>query len=106
MFCPLSITSESGELVWEQRSPNSPLTHRPSALQLGKESADSLQSLAIFNNDQTTLKTDGCKIVVGDIELPLKVNIVSHMMHMKAAHLYRGLGGAYCDLRFFSSSLP
>ena len=98
MFCPLRITSESGGTVWEQRSPSNPLTHRPLALQMGKESADSLQSLSIFNCDQTLLKSVGCSIVVGNLEIPLKVNVVSHMMDMKAAHLYLGLGGAYCDL--------
>ena len=98
MFCPLNISLESGALVWEQKSPNSALTHRPVALQMGKESVESLQSLAIFNEDQAKLKTEGCKVVVGEIEVPLKVNVVSHMMDMKAAHLYLGLGGAYCDL--------
>ena len=97
MFCPLNIT-ESGDLMWEQKSPNSPLTPRPLALQMGKESAESLRSLAIFNEDQTKLKTEGCKAIVGDVEVPLKVNVVSHMMDMKAAHLYLGLTGAYCDL--------
>ena len=99
MFCQLSITSEnSNEKVWVQKSPNSALTHRPLALQMGKESSESLQSLAVYNDPQTKLKTHGCKIIVGQKEIPLKVNIESHMMDMKAAHLYLGLGGAYCDL--------
>ena len=48
MFCPLNITSASGSIVWEQKSPNNPLTRRPLALQMGKESADSLKSLSIL----------------------------------------------------------
>ena len=51
-----------------------------------------------YNDAQTKLKTEGCKILVGEIEVLLKVNVVSHMMDMKAAHLYLGLGGTYCDL--------
>ena len=99
MFCPLSISSESSdEKVWQQKSPNSALSHRSLALQMGKESAVSLQSFAINNDAQKKLKTEGCKICVGEIEVPLKVNVVSHMMDMKAARLYLGLGGAYCDL--------
>ena len=98
MFCPLNITSESGDLMWEQKSPNSPLTHRLLALQMGKESAEPLRSLAIFNEDQTKLKTEGRKAIVDDVEVPLKVNVVSHMMDLKAAHLCLGLTGAYCDL--------
>lgn len=103
MFCPLNISSESGSILWEQKSPNNPLTHRPLALQMGKESSDSLKSLEIFNNDILTLNNTGCNIIDNDgQEIVLKVKIQSHMMDMKATHLYLGLGGAYCDLCHFS----
>ena len=52
----------------------------------------------MFNKEQRDLQVDGCKIEVSGIEMPLKVNVASTMMDMKAAHLYLGLGGAYCDL--------
>ena len=34
-----------------------------------------------------------------------KMNIKSYMLNMKAAHLYLGLGGAYCDLSPFKESV-
>ena len=48
MSCPLRIKSNEGEVFWEQKSPNSPLTHRPLLLEMGKESKESMQSLAII----------------------------------------------------------
>ena len=104
MFCPLSISSEDGSVIlWEQPSPNNPLTHRPLSLQMGKESAESLKSLEIFNDDISTLKDTGFNFeTVADQDVTMKVHIKSHMMDMKAAHLYLGLGGAYCDLCNFS----
>ena len=98
MFCPLSINSECGDVKWTQKSPNSALTHRPLALQLGKESTETLQSLQVFDDDINAMKCDGFTTVVGEKEVSLKVNVASHMMDMKAANLYLGLGGAYCDL--------
>ena len=98
MFCPLSIESEDGTVIWEQKSPNNPLTQRPLALQMGKESVESLKTLELFNEDIGTLKNAGCIIKIMDEDLLVKVHIQSHMMDMKAAHLYLGLGGAYCDL--------
>ena len=59
MVCPLSISSESSdEKVWQQKSPNSALSHHPLALHMGKESAKSLQSCATCSNAQTKLKID------------------------------------------------
>ena len=37
-------------------------------------------------------------ITKNDIDYVIKVDIKSHMLGMKAAHLYLGTGGAYCDL--------
>ena len=102
MFCPLAISSQSGDVKWTQKSPNSALTHRPLALQLGKESSETLQSLTVFDDDINSMKSVGCTAMVGEKEVPLKVNVVSHMMDMKAANLYLGLGGAYCDLCDYS----
>ena len=98
MFCPLSINTDSGEVKWTQKSPNSALTHRPLALQLGKESAETLQSLQIFDDEINKMKDEGFSTIVGEKLVSVKVNVSSHMMDMKAANLYLGLGGAYCDL--------
>lgn len=102
MFCPLSLEMENGRVFWVQDSPNNPPTHRPLQLQMGKESADSLRTLEQFNDEIKELKNEGVTIRKDDKELHLKVEIKSHMMDMKAAHLFLGLGGAYCDLCSYS----
>ena len=98
MFCPLSILNKSGEIIWQQKSPNHPLIHRPLALQMGKESTESLQSLTVFNKDIDLLKSTGCHINIHNQDISMMVNIQSHMMDRKALNLFLGLGGAYCDL--------
>ena len=102
MFCPLSINGENGEVKWTQKSPNSALTHRPLALQLGKESTETLQSLQVFEDDINKMQNDGIETVVGEKSVNVKVNVASHMMDLKAANLYLGLGGSYCDLCEYS----
>ena len=67
MVCPLSIETSAGNVVWTQDSPNDPRSQRPVALQMGKESYDNLKSLAIFNDDITTL-TDGVNILGKNIK--------------------------------------
>ena len=98
MFCALDLLTDTGALAWVQPSPNSPSTQRPISLQLGKESWESLQSQKIFNKDIKALKEEGIVVKSSESAYNVKVNIRSHMMDMKAAHLYLGLGGAYCDL--------
>ena len=97
MFCPLAIKGD-GETQWTQQTPNSAHTHRPLALQLGKESTETLQSLQIFDEDINKMKENGFTTMVGEKEVAVKVNVASHIMDLKAANLYLGLGGAYCDL--------
>ena len=75
LFCPLSINADSGEVIWTQKSPNSALTHRPLALQLGKESRETLRSLQVFDNDINKMKADGFTTVVGEKLVSVKVNV-------------------------------
>ena len=98
MFCPLSIKGDSGETIWTQQTPNSAHTHRPLALQLGKESTENLQSMQIFDDDINRVKVDGFTTMAGEKEVAVKGNVASHMLDLKAANLYLGLVGAYCDL--------
>ena len=77
MFCPLKLKSDKGDVLWEQKSPNNLLTHHPLLLEMGKESRESISSLAMFNDEQTQLKTNGCLIKVGQAEMLLKVNKTS-----------------------------
>ena len=103
MFCPLSIIcSDTGGTKWTQHSPNSALTQRPLALQLGKESVDTLQSLQTFDQDINDMKENGFAAIIGEKEVNVKVNVASHMMDLKAANLYMGTGGAFCDLCSYS----
>ena len=101
MFCPLSLKTQEST-IWEQTTPNNPLTHRPIQLHMGKESAEALRSLEIHNEQIHDLKNNGFTLKIKETETNVKVNIISHMMDMKAAHLYLGLGGAFCDLCDFS----
>ena len=104
IFCPLSVSSEAGDVKWTQQCPNSAGTHRPLALQLGKESSETLRSLTVFEDDIEKSKTEGHSIDVNNHSINMKINIISHMMDLKAAHLYLGLGGSFSDVCEFSKS--
>ena len=39
------------------------------------------------------MRSDGCTVRVGEKEVAFEVSFTSHMMDMKAANLYLGLGG-------------
>ena len=65
---------------------------------MGKGSDATLQSLTVFNDDIPKLLNEGFNVTKQEVTLQMKVNIKSYMLDMKAAHLYLGLGGAYCDL--------
>ena len=80
MFCPLSIEKEDGSAVWIQDSPNDPLAQRPVGIQLGKESAENITSLTIFNKDMAKMQEG---IDIGNTQI--KVDISSYMMDRKAA---------------------
>ena len=45
MFCPITIESIDGTILWSQDSPNVPYSQRPLALQMGKESIENVQTL-------------------------------------------------------------
>ena len=98
MFCPLSIENSDASRIWNQESPNAAKSQRPIALQMGKESHDNLQYLSIFNEDIAFLREVGFDIEGKNI----KTEIQSYLFDRKAADLYLGLGGAYCDLCTFS----
>ena len=62
MFCPLSAADSTNRVKYEQQLPNSALSQRPLCLQMGTESVENMQSLALFNPSIESLKTE--KIVV------------------------------------------
>ena len=71
---------------------------------MGKESTDTLQSLDIFNKKIDILKSRGVGVKVDEQNYNVKVVIASHMLDGKAAKLFTGLGGAYCDLCHYSKA--
>ena len=98
-MCPLELKCSSGNVVWTEPSPNSPKSQRPVMIQTGKESTESLQSLKLFNDDITQAEKEGFVVKMpGNKAINVKSTIVSYCLDQKAANLYLGLGGAYCDL--------
>ena len=105
MFCPLKLTDSSNNVVFQQPLPNSTLSQRILCLQMGKESVDSLKSLQMYNDEIRDMDKDGIQIqVAGKQSVTVQTVVVGHMLDGKAAKLYTGLGGAYCDLCHFSKS--
>ena len=102
MFSPLKLETGNGNIVWEQLSPNSPLTQRLLCLQMGKESSESLQTQRVFNDDITLLQNQGVVCNFNNTPLCVTGEIKGYMMDRKAANLYTGLGGSYCDLCTYS----
>ena len=94
MFCPLSIEN-NGQILWCQKSPNSPYSQRPLALQMGKESIENLQTLSIFNKPLEHLVNIGFQL---SDNITVKIKLGSYMMDRKGTDYYLGVAGAVCDL--------
>ena len=82
------------KILWSQDAPNVANTQRPLLVQMGKESQETLQSLALFERDIEKLANEG--MVIGNHNV--KLTILGHMLDRKAADIFTGLGGSYCDL--------
>ena len=98
MFCVLKLQSDSKDLIWEEPCPNNPVTHRPLAIQMGKESVERLQSLKTFNRDMQKLTAEGFFLAVSNMNLNMKLSIESNTVDLKASKMYLNLQGADCDL--------
>ena len=97
MFCPLSLTDDTGKTLWSQDAPNVANSQRPLLVQMGKELQETFQSLALFERDIEKLAND---MVIGNHNV--KLTIQGHMLDRKAADIFTGLGGSYCDPCDFS----
>lgn len=93
VFCALNIQS-GDSLVWEEDSPNIANTQRPLILQLGKEGRDTLEAQSLLNTDIQSMTNEGFSAG----EQKVMVNDVHTMFDRKAADIYLGCTGAYCDL--------
>lgn len=51
LFCVLKVADKDGNVLWKQQSANSEFAQRPLLIQMGKESVEELQSLALFNQN-------------------------------------------------------
>ena len=97
-FVPLSLTDDTGKTLWSQDAPNVANSQRPLLVRMGKESQETLESLALFEQDIEKLANEG--MVIGNHNI--KLTIQGHMLDRKAAGIFTGLGRSYCDLCDFS----
>ena len=104
MFCPLEIRSANGCLVWEQEKPNSAQTQRALAIQLGKESKESLRSIHVFNEAITALK-NAFRVESDDGSFEFVVDCPTGMWDRKVSDYLIGTFGAYCDLCTYSMEM-
>ena len=99
VMCPLELKDSTGKVIWTESAPNSHRSQRPLLIRTGKESVESLGSLKIFNNDINKAENEGFVLnVAEDRTVNVKSTIIAYSLDRKAANLYLGLGGAYCDL--------
>ena len=69
---------------------------------MGKETITNLSSLEVYNDEIKNLRDTGISVQGSNSTHLLKSEVISHMLDGKAAKLYTGLGGAYCDLCNYS----
>ena len=69
---------------------------------MGKEIITNLNSLQVYNEEIKNLRDTGISVQASNSTHLLKSEVISHMLDGKAAKLYTGLGGAYCDLCNYS----
>ncbi|XP_063677373.1 uncharacterized protein LOC134813500 [Bolinopsis microptera] len=102
MICPISIRY-GGDNVWTQPYPQSQNTHRPIILQLGKETIEALKIYGPVTREMGELEQERFVVCVHDNNVRVSVIIRLTAMDRKAVDAVTGLGGAYCDLCFFSA---
>ena len=99
VVCPLELKAKSDVVLWTEPSPNSPRSQRPLMIHTGKESAETLQSQKLFNNDITKVESEGFVVKLSDNQaINVKSKMVSYCLDRKATNYYLGIHGAYCDL--------
>eukprot|EP00088_Acartia_fossae_P039914 TRINITY_DN4153_c0_g1_i1.p1 TRINITY_DN4153_c0_g1~~TRINITY_DN4153_c0_g1_i1.p1 ORF type:complete len:755 (-),score=121.41 TRINITY_DN4153_c0_g1_i1:80-2179(-) len=95
MFCPLMLEdTATGEILWKQSAPNSDFAQRPLLLLLGKETHANIDHLRLLEPDRVLMEKEGIQVA----QVCVKVKTIAHCLDRKAANLYTGVGGAYCDL--------
>ena len=101
MICPLEVRTDK-MILWTQKNPSSQNTQRPVALQLGKETTESLKCMGPLTKEITDLEESGVELMYQGELIKVRVRIRITMLDRKAADAVSALGGAYCDLCFLS----
>ena len=95
-FSPLRlIDPESKNILWENQVPNSEFSQRPVLMVLGKETSENVDNLKVLEPERKTLEQDGMTLEGGSILTVMTKNLC---LDRKAANIWTGLGGSYCDM--------
>ena len=92
MVSPLKVSDRFGNVLWENRHPNSPFSNQPVALICQKENIDSVTELCnLINPEISSLHSNGFDYRNGQI-----LSIIASMFDGKALFVMTGKGGAPC----------
>ena len=93
MVSPLKVSDRFGNVLWENRHPNSPFSNQPVALICQKENIDSVTELCnLINPKLVHFTTMGLFYTNGQINM----SIIASMFDGKALSVMTGKGGAPC----------
>ena len=93
MFSPISLRHTDGPVIWKEDKPGSPLSCRPLALMLGKETDDNLKIIyKRLSQERLSLTQTPLQFKFDNIPLKVTVNLRMTMIDGKMRTL---LTGAY-----------
>ena len=93
MVSPLQISDRFGNIIWENRHPNSCFSNQPVALICEKETIDSVMELnRLINPEIVSLNEKGVNYVNGQVNIIIKAS----MFDGKTIAIMTGKGGAPC----------
>ena len=75
MMCALSLQTQDNVVLWTEENPESSTTQRPLALQLGKETIESLKSFSVLTDVIVRLEETGFQIEVNGVMVDVMVEI-------------------------------
>ena len=99
LFCfkPISITTNSGQIAWQNPSPNSSFAQRPVFLCAARECEQTIRTFKdeLINKDTENMKQLGIDLSNGE---HVNIDIIRSMFEGKMSALLSGAGGASCQL--------
>lgn len=93
MFCILQIKDINNIVIFKQLAPNSEFSQRPLLILLGKETVENVDNLKVLEGDRKLMEEG---LLIGNVKV--KVKTIAHCLDRKAANLFSGLGGSFCDV--------